>query len=84
MTCQDCESAEQNPRWGIYAASCEECSCRALAQGPDAWRAVNGLTNAPLQSAMQTLAGNNTERYNHIRARVWHWIGRINQARGKP
>lgn len=79
MTCQDCQKAAENPSWGGFTANCMECSCRALASGPDAWKAIKGLTNAPLQNAMQVLAGYDSEKYKHIRARVWYWIGQMKE-----
>ena len=81
MTCQSCESAKTNPHSGLYHAGCTECDCRALATSPEAWRATHGLTNAPLQDAMQRLAKGDRAQYEHIRKRVWHWIGVMNDAK---
>jgi hypothetical protein len=78
MSCESCQEAETNPRSGLYHSGCLECSCRALSDTPEAWRAIKGLTNAPLQQAMQKLAGHDSDKYKHIRERVWHWIGRRN------
>lgn len=77
MTCPSCAAAQANPKTGLYTAHCEECSCRALAGSPEAWKAINALSNVPLQQAMQRLAKGDKLKYEHIRQRVWHWIGKV-------
>ena len=75
--CPSCEEAAERATTGRYTSGCLECSCRALAHSPEAWKATHALTNAPLQQSMQTLAKGDAQQYAHIRARVWHWIGRL-------
>lgn len=74
--CPACKQAEKSPTSGYYMADCLECSCRALAQSPEAWKAINALSNVPLQQAMQRLANGDVQNYEQIRKRVWHWIGK--------
>lgn len=75
--CIDCLTAEDHPQHPGYQADCLGCECRALAHGPEGWRAAQGLTNAPLRDAILLMAAKHSETEHHVQQRVWHWIGRL-------
>lgn len=79
--CECCMAAETNHQHGGYRADCLECSCRALAHSPDAWRAIQALSNEPLRAAILSLSVQHETMASRIKARVWFWIGRFNKTK---
>ena len=83
MTCQDCAAWHADHTSGLYSASCDDCTARALAQSPAAWRATHAQTATDLQDAILAAFGDG-ERYLAGRAKVWDWINRIKAAKDTP
>lgn len=77
--CPSCQIAEQNPRTGYMHTGCKECAARALAQSPEAWKALHAQTAVPLQDAIDRIFG--IDNRDEGRRKVWQWIKRINQQR---
>jgi hypothetical protein len=81
MTCPSCQAAEQDPRTGLQHVGCMECAARALAQSPEAWRAVHAHTAVGLIDAIDRVFG--VDNREDGKKRVWAWIKLIRDVTAK-
>ncbi len=74
--CEACNRWGSDPRTGLFFANCEQCTGRAIAQGPAAWDAVRNNSTAALLTLIDRVWG--PEHRKRGRAVVWEWIKRLN------
>jgi hypothetical protein len=80
MTCPSCTAAEADPLTGQYHVDCRNCDARALAQSPEAWKALHAQTAVPLQDAIERIWGEDSREGKRM---VWEWIKRIDRHRNR-
>lgn len=73
MTCTACTKES-----GLYRSDCEDCKARAIAIGPDAWKAANGESNVPLREAIVKVFPADPKAG---RVLVWEWMKRLGVAK---
>lgn len=75
MTCPACTEAATNPRTHTYQSGCEECECRAMANGPDfAASRDKGYRTVRYRALLANLFG---ERQEQAHAKIKAWADRI-------
>ena len=49
--CRDCQTWERNPLHGCFNSICDDCKARDIAQGPNASRRTQAITQTEITSA---------------------------------
>lgn len=71
MTCKACETAQKNPRTGMFQAGCQECTARALASGIPFFESVRARQKLPAyQQALEQAFGDDWEQ-GHASVKEW-------------
>lgn len=78
MTCRACEDAEANPLTGSFHASCLNCTARALAHSPMAFKAMKAGRRDELQAAISKVW---PDDFDAGRRAVWEWVKKLDAAR---
>lgn len=75
MTCKACETAQKNPRTGMFQAGCPECSARALASGIPFFE--SGRASKILPAYRQALEKSFGDDWQSGHAKVKEWAKRL-------
>lgn len=71
MTCQSCQSAEQNPLSGLYHSDCGGCKERAMAQSMPFHQAERAGRLTAEYKRVMTLAFGDEWEAAHLRVKAW-------------
>ena len=80
--CPSCAAADANPRHPGFHSGCEECSVRAIAQGPQHFEAQTVKRMIPAYTAeLRRLFGDDVKAREAGHQRVKKWAARIEGAK---